>query len=62
MTVAGVVMIAIVVTGRIEIGDGIATTTGTAVAVMIVTIAMTATTGMAVTGIMVDTTTALRLS
>jgi hypothetical protein len=61
MTVAGIGMIAMVAAGRIEIGDGIATTTGLAVAAMIVTIGMTAMIAMVVMG-MVATTTPLRSS
>jgi len=59
MTADGVVMIVVAVSGRIEIGDGIATTTGIAVDAMIV---MTDMIAMVVTGTMVAITTALKLS
>ena len=62
ITVSGSAMIAIAVIGRIEIGDGIATTTGIAVAAMIGTIVMTAMIAMVGTGTMVATTMPLRLS
>ena len=59
MTADGVVMIVVVVSGRIEIGDGIATTTGIAVAAMIVMTDMIAMVG---TGTMAAITTDLSVS